>query len=341
MMVNEKSSVFRGEKFMTTRDEVLKILLGAQGEFVSGEELARKLSLSRNAVWRAVKSLQDDGYTIAAVTNRGYSLTAVPDVLTVAAIVQNLPDGKNLDIEVFRSITSTNTVLKEIAEKGAPEGKILVAEEQTAGKGRMNRAFYSPAGTGIYMSILLRPKFPPEESLYITTAAAVAVAQSIESLSGRSAQIKWVNDVYLDGKKACGILTEASFDMESKRLAYAVLGIGINTREPEGGFPQELRPIVTSVWSDEGYNPAFRPRLVAEIIRRFWDFYLDLTDKPFLREYQRRSFLDDKEIFVLNGIDARHARALKIDDEFRLQVRYDDGTEEHLGSGEVSVKPAG
>ncbi len=323
---------------MTTREEVLKILARSQGEFVSGEELARKLSLSRNAVWRAVKSLQDEGYTIAAVTNRGYSLIALPDILTKAAIAQYLPDEKDWNIEVFRSITSTNTVLKEMAEHGAPEGKILIAEEQTAGKGRMNRVFYSPAGTGVYMSILLRPKFSPEESLYITTAAAVAVAQSIESVAGRNAQIKWVNDVYLDGKKACGILTEASFDMESKRLAYAVLGIGVNVREPEGGFPGELRSIVTSVWTKENYTPALRPQLVAEIIQRFWQFYADLTNKPFLREYQRRSFLNDRDVLVMSGGTGHPAHALEIDDEFRLHVRYGDGTEEFLHSGEVSVR---
>ncbi len=326
---------------MTTREEILKILTRAQGKYISGEELARKLSLSRNAIWRAVKSLQEEGYTIAAVTNRGYSLTASPDILTTTGITQYLLDGKGWDIEVYRSITSTNSVLKGMAEQGAPEGKILVAEEQTAGKGRMNRAFYSPAGTGIYLSILLRPKFSPEESLYITTAAAVAVAQAIESVSDRAAQIKWVNDVYLDGKKVCGILTEASFDMETKRLAYAVVGIGVNILEPQDGFPEELRPIITSVWNDKNYRPALRPRLAAEIIRRFWDFYADLTNKPFLREYQRRSFLNDKVVFVINGIIRRPARALEIDDEFRLHVRYDDGTEDFLQSGEVSVKPTG
>ncbi len=326
---------------MTTREEVLKILLRAQGEYFSGEELARKLSLSRNAVWRAVKSLQDEGYTIEAVTNRGYCLTAAPDILTAGAIAQNLPEGKDWDIEVYRSITSTNTVLKEMAEKGTPEGKILIAEEQTAGKGRMNRAFYSPAGTGVYLSILLRPKFSPEESLYITTAAAVAVAQAIESVSGRTARIKWVNDVYLDGKKACGILTEASFDMETKCLAYAVLGIGVNVREPEGGFPKELRSIVTSIWDEKNYTPVLRPRLVAEIISRFWDFYHDLTNKPFLREYQRRSFLTDKDVLVMSDNQGRPARALEIDDEFRLHVRYGDGTDDFLQSGEVSVKSAG
>ncbi len=325
---------------MTTKDEVLKILANSQGKYVSGEELAQTLSLSRNAVWRAVKSLQGEGYTIQAVTNRGYCLSGRPDVLTISGIAQYLPDsGTAWDIDVYKSITSTNTVLKEMAEKGAPEGKILIAQEQTAGRGRMNRAFYSPAGTGVYLSVLMRPKFTAEESLYITTAAAVAVAEAIETVSGRAAKIKWVNDVYLNGKKACGILTEASFDMESKRLDYAVLGIGVNIREPEGGFPDELKPIVTSVFSGDDYAPGRRDRLVAEIIRRFWDFYANLTQKTFLKAYKDRSMLKDQDVFVLNGSEKRPARALEIDDEFRLHVRYDDGSEDFLQSGEVSVKP--
>lgn len=243
------------------------------------------------------------------------------------------------DVEVRKVVSSTNTVLKALAEKGAAEGKILIAREQTAGRGRMNRSFYSPAGTGIYMSLLMRPALSAPESLYITTAAAVAVAEAIEHVTEQKAQIKWVNDVYLRGKKVCGILTESAFDMETKRLSYAVLGIGVNMRRPPEGFPGGLEPIVTSVFSETDYTPERRDRIVAEIIERFWHFYENLTGKAFIKGYRERSFLTGKDVYVTGGQDRRPARVLGIDGEFRLRVRYEDGTEVCLQSGEVSVKP--
>ncbi|WP_352403082.1 biotin--[acetyl-CoA-carboxylase] ligase [Pyramidobacter sp.] len=327
---------------MTTKDEVLGILMRSQGRYVSGEDLARRLSLSRNAVWQAVKSLQNEGCSIDAVTRRGYCLTDTPDLLSPQAVEKHFSRRAPCwDVEVRKTVTSTNTVLKAMAESGAPEGKILVAAEQTAGRGRMGRRFYSPAGSGVYMSLLLRPACGPAESLYITTAAAVAVAEAVESVAGREAQIKWVNDVYLRGKKACGILTEAAFDMETKRLSYAVLGIGVNMRAPAGGFPDELEPIVTSVFGEADYDPGKRNRIVAEIVERFWRFYENLDEKAFLKGYRERSFLTGKDVYVVSGAERRPARALDIDDEFRLHVRYENGADEYLQSGEVSVKPRG
>ncbi|MGI6076428.1 MAG: biotin--[acetyl-CoA-carboxylase] ligase [Pyramidobacter sp.] len=326
---------------MTIKDHILDLLEEAQGEYLSGEALAQKLSVSRNTVWRAIKSLESEGYEFSAVTNRGYCLLKKPDRLNLGELKKLLPPSCNsLNIQLFDTITSTNTVLKAMAEEGAPEGTLLIASEQTAGRGRMNRTFYSPAGTGVYMSLLVRPELPPEKSLYMTTAAAVAVAEAIETVTQQQAKIKWVNDIYLHGKKVCGILTEASFNMESKRLAYAVVGLGINMREPEGGFPAELQPIVTSVFNGENYSPQGRNRIIAEVLIRFLDFYARLEEKPFLEGYKKRSLLFGKTVNVIGGGCVRGARALDIDDEFRLHVAYPDGSQEYLQSGEVSVKPA-
>lgn len=262
------------------------------------------------------------------------------DTLTEQSVRRWLPDeGAKWNVQVFQTVSSTNTVLKEMAEQGAPEGTILIASEQTAGRGRMGRSFYSPSGTGVYMSFLLRPSFLPTQSLYITTAAAVAVAEAIEFVTKRPTQIKWVNDVYLDGHKTCGILTEAAFDTEKNRLSYAVLGIGINMRTPPGGYPEELRPIITSVFFKSSYNTESRDRIVAEVISRFWQFYESIPEKPFLCEYRKRSLLEGKSVDVISGNERRPAMALDIDDEFRLHVRYSEGAEEYLQSGEVSVKP--
>lgn len=262
------------------------------------------------------------------------------DTLTEQSVRRWLPDeGAKWNVQVFQTVSSTNTVLKNMAEQGAPEGTILIASEQTAGRGRMGRSFYSPSGTGVYMSFLLRPSFLPTQSLYITTAAAVAVAEAIEFVTKRPTQIKWVNDVYLDGHKTCGILTEAAFDTEKNRLSYAVLGIGINMRTPPGGYPEELRPIITSVFSESSYNTESRDRIVAEVISRFWRFYESIPEKPFLYEYRKRSLLEGKSVDVISGNKRRPAMALDIDDEFRLHIRYSEGAEEYLQSGEVSVKP--
>ena len=325
---------------MTTKDLVRASLEENVGHFVSGESLARRLHVSRNAIWRAVKSLQEEGCSIMAVTNRGYCLSEFGDALSESALRRFLPDGgKQWNIRVFDTISSTNTVLKEMAEQGEPEGTILIASEQSAGRGRMGRTFYSPAGTGVYLSMLLRPRFSPEQSLCVTTAAAVAVAEAIESVTGRETKIKWVNDVFLNGKKLCGILTEAAFDMESKRLAYAIPGIGINMRTPPDGYPDELKQIVTNVFDGIEYDTENRNRIVTEVIVRFWSFYEPLTEKPFLRGCQKRSLLEGKEVDVISGSERIPATALDIDDDFRLHVRYLDGREEYLQSGEVSVKP--
>ena len=325
---------------MSTKQQVREMLEKNAGTFVSGESLARRLCVSRNAVWRAIKALQEEGCSIQAVTNRGYRLEVPEGELTEQSVRRWLPDnGRKWDIKVFQSITSTNTVLKEMAENNALEGTILIASEQTEGRGRMGRTFYSPRGDGVYLSMLLRPAFSPSESLCITTAAAVAVAEAIEFVTGQETKIKWVNDVYLNGRKLCGILTEASFDMESKRLAYAVPGIGINMRTPVGGYPEELRPIVTNVFEGVPYIPEKRDRIIAEIISRFWNFYEHLSEKPFLRGYQSRSLLDGMEVNVISGNEQRSATALEVDEDFRLHVRYPDGREDYLQSGEVSVKP--
>lgn len=324
---------------MSTKDDVRAALEEHIREFVSGSSLARRLHVSRNAVWRTVKSLREEGFIISAVTNRGYRLEQ-SDVLTEAAVRRFLPDnGTRWDIRIVPVVSSTNTVLKEMAEKGAPEGTILIATEQTAGRGRMGRRFFSPGGTGVYLSLLLRPVFSPSESLFITTAAAVAVAEAVEGVTGAETKIKWVNDVYLDGKKMCGILTEASLDMEGGRLAYAVLGIGINMRPPDGGYPDELRTVMTSVFEKIAYDSDKRNRIVGEVISRFGNFYEHLPEKTFLPGYRRRSLLNGLPVDVISGKNRVSATALEIDDECRLHVRYADGREDYLSSGEVSVRP--
>ena len=198
---------------MSTKDTVLALFEKNKGFFISGERIAEELNISRTAVWKAVKKLQSEGYEIKAVTNRGYCLDKESDVLTVRGIRSHLDENcKDLRPEVFVRVDSTNTKCLEKANAGESEGYVAVAGTQSAGRGRRGKAFFSPAESGIYMSILLRPVGLTENQvLHFTTMAAAAVSEAIEAVSDKKTEIKWVNDVYIDGKKVCGILSEASY----------------------------------------------------------------------------------------------------------------------------------
>lgn len=240
---------------------------------------------------------------------------------------------ENLSVEVYDCITSTNTLLKERGHKGAPHGLIVAAKEQTAGRGRMGRSFFSPSHTGVYFSLLLRPSLSPSDALLITTAAAVACARVLEQLSNKKAEIKWVNDIYIDGKKVCGILTEASFS--HNKIEFAVLGIGVNLTQPEDGFPAEIQNKAGFVFDTT--TDDMRSVIVAEIINEFLNIYETIENKAFISEYRSRSMLDGMKIDVIKGDTVTPATALYIDQDLSLVVRYDDGKIEHLSSGDVSI----
>lgn len=321
---------------MDAADLVLE-LLRESGNSVSGEEIAARLGISRNSVWKAVNKLRRQEYGIKAVTNRGYLLVSESSVLSPENLRRYLDkELGGLAIDIREEVTSTNTVLKQMAEQGGREGMVLIAQKQTQGKGRLGRSFYSPRLSGLYMSVLLRPKFPPEDSLAITTAAAAAVAGAVDQVTGRRSQIKWVNDVYLAGRKICGILTEASLDFENGRLNYAVLGIGINVQAPPEGFPQEIRQTAGALYSDT--PPAgTRVRLAAEVLNRFFRYYSALPERTFMEEYQARSLLTGREITFQQGRQTWEGVVLGIDPEARLVVRLPDGQKKAFGAGEVSI----
>ena len=321
---------------LTLRDAVLAQLMDNRSRLLSGETLAASLGVSRSAVWKAISQLRAEGYRIEAGTNRGYCLTG-GDVLSREGIRARLKT-EGLDIQVYSRVASTNTLLKAWAEDGCPEGTVAVAEEQTAGRGRRGRGFFSPPGSGLYMSLLLRPRQSAAAALPITTAAAVAVAEAIETLSGREAQIKWVNDVLLEGRKVCGILTEASLDVESGGLNYAILGVGVNVLPPAEGFPDELAELAGSVF--ERYEqPHLRCRLAAAILDGFMARYAALDSEDCFEAYKKRCMVLGRPVTVFRaGYAAADAEAVGLERDYRLRVRYGDGTEELLQSGEVSVR---
>ena len=323
---------------MAVKDRVLKELEYNRGKFISGEDLAFSLGVSRNSVWKAVKNLQDQGHEIIGVPNKGYSLNEISDVISAQGIEKYLASQEGVfHIEVHKQVTSTNDFIKNLK---ASEGRVIVAQEQTGGKGRLGRSFYSPEGTGIYFSLLLTPTIPIDEATAVTAAAAVAVAEAMEKLAGKEVQIKWVNDIYINDKKVCGILTEGVFDMENRRLGQVILGIGINLMEPLEGFPSELIPSAGGVFKEGEAPKDSKNLLIAEVLLRFWPYYKNLQGKSFLTGYRQRSMVTGKDILIIRGQETpRKAKALDIDENFHLIVESEDGEIEHLSSGEVSIRP--
>lgn len=320
---------------MSLKENIYKTLDTERGKSFSGEELAQRFGVSRNAVWKAIKSLQREGFCIEAMTNRGYALQPENDLLTSSGIQKYMTF--DCPIKVEKTVGSTNDVAKQLAAGGAPEWSSVFAEEQTAGRGRYARPFYSPCGAGLYVSIVLRPQFSAAETLFITTSAAVAVCEAIESVSGRSCEIKWVNDVFIDGKKTCGILTEASFDVENGKLSYAVVGIGINIRD--SAFPKELEKIATSVFGKEEIPSDLRAKLAAKLLERFRYYYERIPEKAFFEAYKQRSFVIGKEVYIRSGDKVGEGTVLDLDSDCYLSVRMNDGTKIKLTAGEVSVIP--
>ena len=319
-----------------TKERVLERLWKQTGESVSGGELARSLGLSRTAVWKAVQQLRREGYIIEALPGSGYRLLAGGGALSELALRDHLRH-RQLRLRVYPSIDSTNSTLKRLAESGEPEGLALLAEEQTAGRGRMDRRFYSPAGGGLYLSLLLRPGLGAADATALTACAAVAVAEAIEALTGRQTQIKWVNDVLVEGKKVCGILTEGAIDCETGRLLYAVVGIGINISPPPGGFPPELRGIAGALVDSGG--EALRAPLAARVLDGLLDLYEALPERRCYAAYRERSCLLGREILIHNWNGPPvPATALDIGEDFSLIVRGEDGGIRALRAGEVSVR---
>lgn len=257
-------------------------------------------------------------------------------MLNINEIKQRLTH-KELVVETHECVDSTNTMLKQRGREGAPHGLIIAAEHQTAGRGRMGRDFFSPADTGIYFSILLRPSLNPEDCLLITTAAAVSCARVLEHYAQTDAKIKWVNDIYIDNKKVCGILTEAAFAGNGK-IDYAVLGIGVNLSPPKNGFPVDITHKAGTVFKT--VNADLRGVIMADILNDFLKVYETIEKREFIQEYRSRSLLDGMPVEVIKHNCIIPAEALYVDEKLQMVVRYQDGTMERLSSGDVSIKKA-
>lgn len=322
---------------MNVKESLLETLAESNGEYISGALLAEKLGVSRNAVWKAVKSLESEGYSIEAVTSRGYRLAAennrISDKL-ISAFLKTEKLGRK--IIVLDETDSTNNTAKELASSGEEHGTVIVADMQTGGKGRLGRKFVSPKGKGLYMSVIIRPDFSIETASLITSMTACATAGAVEKLCGHDVKVKWVNDLYMNGRKICGILTEASFGLEMKSLDYAVIGIGINVRSAEGSFSRDLRVSATSVEDETGLK-IDRNRLCAEVINNLENYLDEIETHNYIREYRNRELLTGNTITASVNGSTIIAFAEGIDDNANLIVKLPDGTIKHLNSGEANL----
>lgn len=313
----------------STKQALLQALSAAEGSYISGQQLAQRLGVSRAAVHKAAAALSAQGYTLEAVSRRGYRLVGGDPFCVEAAGDYPAP------IHLYDRLESSNQTAKRLALSGAPHGTLVLTNQQSAGRGRMGRKFESPAGQGIYLSLLLRADIPAADAQTVTVSAAVAVCRAVKALCGLELSIKWVNDLYYHGKKVCGILTEAGADLESGRLEWLVVGIGLNFTTPPEAFPAELRRLAGSLFPG-GPAPVSRVALAAAIAREL------LTLCPAfdcLEEYRTRCFVPGHWVTVCTDRETYAALALSIDDAGRLVVRRENGREEALQHGEVSIRP--
>ena len=322
---------------MSVKHNLLSALERHRGEEISGQELADLLHVSRAAVWKAAKALEAEGYGIDALPGRGYRLRPDSDQLSAEGIRLHLPaEYANCAVEAVQEIASTNQTAKRQALEPGPERCLLAANAQTDGRGRLQKRFFSPADTGLYLSLTLRRTRSYSDMVPVTMAAAVAAVRVLERRTDRHPAIKWVNDLYIRGRKICGILTEAALDLESGLLDYAVLGIGINTAPIS--FPEELHRTATSV-SNECGRPVSRSALAACLLDELERELPGVGEPPpcrFLEESRRRSVIVGRDVLVTKGNETFSARALEIDDEGGLVVETPAGRQT-LRSGEVSV----
>lgn len=321
----------------TTRDALLQMLARTPGGWISGEAAGAELGVSRAAVGKAVAVLRAEGHLIAARKNRGYRLEPGGDVLSAEGLLERLGSVRPaVRPAVLGRVGSTNTLLARMAREGAPEGTLLAAREQTQGRGCRGRPFYSPGGTGLYMSLLLRPEgrtgdFAPR----LTAAAAVAACDAIDAVFGARARIKWPNDLFVRGRKVGGILTEGASDPETGRLEFAVIGAGFNLYPPENRFPGDLGRTAGPICRTP--RPDGKNRLAAAFVRRLLEL-LPAADAPECAAlYRERCLLVGREVALLSAAGRVDAVVTGVDDALRLVVRREDGSEAALAPGDASV----
>ena len=319
------------------KEEILRLLRSADG-YISGQELCNRFGVSRTAVWKAINQLKEAGYEIEAQQNKGYRLMAAPDLMTEAEIKSLMhTEWVAKEVLYFDTIDSTNTKAQELAEKGYPSGTLVVADKQESGKGRRGRSWVSPSGTGIFMTLMIKPDINPNNASMLTLVAALAVAKAITSVTGEEALIKWPYDIVVIGKKVCGILTEmnAQFDY----INHIVVGIGINVHNES--FPEEISQMASSLMIEAGGKRFHRAQIIAETMsyfEQYYDTFLKTQDlSALVREYDELLVNRNKSVRVLDPKEPFDGKAMGITPKGELIVDTWE-SRKLVSSGEVSVR---
>ena len=319
------------------KEEILRLLRSADG-YISGQELCNRFGVSRTAVWKAINQLKEAGYEIEAQQNKGYRLMAAPDLMTEAEIKSLMhTEWVAKEVLYFDTIDSTNTKAQELAEKGYPSGTLVVADKQESGKGRRGRSWVSPSGTGIFMTLMIKPDINPNNASMLTLVAALAVAKGITSVTGEEALIKWPNDIVVNSKKVCGILTEmnAQFDY----INHIVVGIGINVHNES--FPEEISQMASSLMIEAGGKRFHRAQIIAETMsyfEQYYDTFLKTQDlSALVREYDELLVNRNKSVRVLDPKEPFDGKAMGITPKGELIVDTWE-SRKLVSSGEVSVR---
>ena len=320
------------------RDQVLALLKAGDAP-CSGEGMSRTLGVSRAAVWKAVEALRQEGYVISSAPHRGYRLEDSPDLLSpgeLAGALAGLTVGAAL--LCLDTGDSTNNELKRRADT-APDGLAVLAQEQTGGRGRLGRSFVSPAGKGLYLSVLLRPQCVLADAGMLTAWTAVAVCRALERCCGVRAGIKWPNDIVLEDRKLCGILTELELEAETAALRHVIVGVGINVSQDAADFGPEVAPVAISLALALGQAPR-RSQLAAEVLSALDDLYraFPAQKADYLARYRALCVTAGRAVRVLRPGQVRTGTAEAVNEDFALLVRWDNGEQEALSSGEVSVR---
>ncbi len=319
---------------MTVKESVLKTLLAAEGRAVSGQELADKLGVSRAAVWKAVKELQKHGHGVRSVAGKGYIMAGTGGEVLCREGVQAFRKSRG-ETYVLASVDSTNLYAKRLAAAGAGHGTLVVAGAQTSGRGRRGRVFASPPDAGVYLSVILKTGLPMQDAALVTCASAVAVRRAVRDVCGKELTIKWVNDLYWQGKKCCGILTEAVTDMETGGLDYVVSGIGIDLVRPPEGWGEGLDDIVGALYAPG--QPVPRCALAAAVADELLALAENLPQAAFMDEYIACNMVPGKDVTLIQGETATPAQAVCIRPNGHLVVRTSEG-EREVSFGEVSLR---
>ena len=319
------------------KSEILR-LLKENNTYISGQQLCERFQVSRTAVWKVIDQLKKEGYQIEAVRNKGYRLIDSPDVMSKAEI-ESLMETKwaGSNVVYYDEIDSTNNRAKEAGDNKAPHGTLFVADMQVAGKGRRGRVWQSPAGSSIYMTILLYPEISPLKAPQLTLVMAIAVAEGIKAVTGLDTKIKWPNDIVVNGRKICGILTEMSTEIDY--INHVVIGAGINVNQDE--FPEDIRKTASSLKMELGQQVK-RSELIAAIMKSFekdYEIFIQTEDLSGLQELYNSMLVNlDRDVKVLEPGNEYEAHALGINKTGELIVRTPEGEEKDIYAGEVSVR---